>query len=253
MPEDALTGEVFAAGALRRRTRTLLLLALGLLLLTALGELGVLGVIGALLLGGAAELGRAHGLREVPSMLLALGGAMILLPLPSLGLAVLAAASLIGVWLLPMRVQGPRVGGGLVVLLLAPVALLQVRLCQADPWWLLGLFLLLQAHDIPAYLVGRRWGRRRPFPRLSPNKTVLGFVAGGAVMLAAAWLSGASHGPLALLFGAAAGDLTFSLIKRRQARKDFGALLPGHGGLLDRFDNLIFTTPLLVLVGAWGG
>ena len=235
---------------LGQRALTLALLTAALCLLTALGRPGVALVVVGMGLGGALELGRAHGLSGglAAGLLALVGGLLALVSLSPPGLAALAALGLGVIWLLPStRRGGPVVGALLVAALLAPVLLLQLSLTQAEPRWLLVLFGLLQAHDIPAYLVGRRWGRFHPFPRLSPGKTAAGFVA-GAAGLAALWALLEVSWPLwALLLGAAVGDLTFSRLKRRQGLKDFGAVLPGHGGVLDRFDSLIFTTPLLVL------
>ncbi|MDP9347749.1 MAG: phosphatidate cytidylyltransferase, partial [Gemmatimonadota bacterium] len=122
--------------------------------------------------------------------------------------------------------------------------------------------LLTWASDTFAYFVGRAWGRRKLIPRVSPGKTVEGSLGalGGSLVVALgyAWVLG--HFPtyrmtlgeaavLGVLVSVAAqvGDLAESLLKRDTGVKDSGALLPGHGGALDRFDSLFFTLPLAYL------
>jgi CDP-diglyceride synthetase len=113
------------------------------------------------------------------------------------------------------------------------------------------------ATDSFAELSGRLFGRRKLCQRLSPQKTIAGLWGGLAVAVAVSLLLGfllpgvrgarlAAVG-LATAIGAVAGDLAFSAIKRRAGVKDFSGLLPGHGGVLDRFDSLVLAAPAFQL------
>ncbi|MDX1566838.1 MAG: phosphatidate cytidylyltransferase [Longimicrobiales bacterium] len=124
--------------------------------------------------------------------------------------------------------------------------------------------------DSAAYFAGKRWGRNKLVPRISPGKTWEGGLAGllaavvTSVLFALVFLDPdrplGMGVPMAvasgLLIGIAAqlGDLTESVLKREAGVKDSGSLLPGHGGVLDRFDALFFTIPLgylLVTLNSW--
>lgn len=121
------------------------------------------------------------------------------------------------------------------------------------------LFLVIWAGDISAYFVGRSLGRHLLSPRVSPKKTVEGAVAGlaGSLLIAGAfahwfWQT-ADLKTVILLAGLIAiagqiGDLAESAMKRGAGMKDSGSILPGHGGLLDRVDALLFGAPTLWLV-----
>ena len=131
--------------------------------------------------------------------------------------------------------------------------------------WLLTALMIVWATDTGAYFAGRRFGRRKLSPRISPNKTVeglLGGAAGGvAVALAMAPLAGASLGQLPLVAVAAlatvlvsvVGDLFESLLKRHVGAKDSGDLIPGHGGILDRIDGVVAALPVFAVGKAWLG
>ena len=127
-----------------------------------------------------------------------------------------------------------------------------------------GLYLLILAVAVPvltdvgAYCFGKAFGKHRLAPRVSPHKTWEGSLGGTAcavVLLTAAALTAGRFGllrvrlrPLLLyLTGCSVlsqlGDLTFSALKRIAGIKDYGKLLPGHGGILDRFDSLLFAVP----------
>jgi phosphatidate cytidylyltransferase len=121
--------------------------------------------------------------------------------------------------------------------------------------WLLFMLVGTWASDTTAYFVGKRFGRRKLAPSLSPGKTVAGGIGGIAGSLLVAVLFYVSYPFLpvthllimGLLLGVMAqfGDLWESVIKRASNIKDTGKIIPGHGGMLDRFDSMFFTAPLV--------
>ncbi len=124
------------------------------------------------------------------------------------------------------------------------------------PQIVLWLVLLVISADIGAYFVGRRFGRRKLAPRVSPGKTLEGALGGLLMVALLAWVGAVRFGlpPLkAVAFCCGVGifsiigDLTESLFKRAAGLKDSGALLPGHGGLLDRIDSVTAAAPLYAL------
>jgi phosphatidate cytidylyltransferase len=139
---------------------------------------------------------------------------------------------------------------------LGPIAALRVG--PEGLQWVISALVITWANDTCAYFAGRLFGRHKLHPAVSPNKTWEGF-AGGAVgsvagMFIARWVAfpaltatdclvlglvGAVLGPL--------GDLCESLLKRAHGVKDSGTLIPGHGGLLDRVDALLFNAPAVYL------
>ena len=121
--------------------------------------------------------------------------------------------------------------------------------------WLLFLLLLVVAADIGAYFAGRRFGRNKLAPRVSPGKTWEG-VLGGFVAAALRGRRSASGGSMwphrafsrcawSSSWPSIVGDLTESLFKRHAGLKDSGTLLPGHGGVLDRIDSVTAAAPVL--------
>ncbi|MEO7920521.1 MAG: phosphatidate cytidylyltransferase, partial [Thermoanaerobaculia bacterium] len=131
--------------------------------------------------------------------------------------------------------------------------------------WRPILFLLLTVWvgDSAAYYVGRRWGKKKLAPVVSPKKTwaglvgqmiggtVLGLLFGvlmraGLVQILALGVLGAVISGVAVI-----GDLVESTFKRSSGVKDSGGLLPGHGGLLDRLDSLLYAAPVLLLIGSY--
>lgn len=158
-----------------------------------------------------------------------------------------------------------------VVLLAAAWCALQ-QLMTSGLVYLLSVLVVVWVADIAAYFAGRRWGRRKLAPGISPGKTWAG--VGGAVVavLAAAVVFAylapdiqlfstllqqrlplfAAMGILAALVALSiVGDLFESLLKRQVGAKDSGKLLPGHGGVLDRIDALVAVLPVAALLDLW--
>ena len=135
---------------------------------------------------------------------------------------------------------------------------------QAQGFWLLTMVILIPViTDVGAFLLGTRFGKHKLFPIVSPHKTWEGSVGGTAcaviLLAAAAWIL-QRRGCVSVRMSCLTvylltasclsqlGDLTFSAIKRIAGIKDYGTLLPGHGGILDRFDSLVFVIPFTVFV-----
>ena len=161
--------------------------------------------------------------------------------------------------------------------------LVQLRQQWAGGFYLLYLLLIVWAGDIFAYFVGRSMGRHLMAPRISPKKTWEGAAASLVASVAVGWLLFHYAQPLSSamlniglitrrdgLFGleqpsmapiialtvvlniaAQLGDLVESLLKRGAGVKDSGAILPGHGGMLDRIDALLFAAPILWYYASW--
>lgn len=117
-----------------------------------------------------------------------------------------------------------------------------------DKGLILFSFLVLSIFDSFSQITGQLWGRKKLFPEISPKKTVGGLVGGTLVALLSSFLlkdlyAGSTTSALVLAVGviafAFAGDLSASFYKRKFGVKDYSKLIPGHGGLLDRFDSLI--------------
>ncbi len=146
---------------------------------------------------------------------------------------------------------------GVLVIWSAWVAVVTIRAAPVGSHWLLWVFILVWSVDIGAYFVGGRLGRRRLAPNLSPGKTWEGALAGAAlgatVCLGALAVVGRLDWiwvavTLLLIVVSIFGDLLESLLKRASGVKDSGALLPGHGGVLDRIDSALPVLPAFAVI-----
>ncbi len=138
-------------------------------------------------------------------------------------------------------------------------SLLRLRMANMGKWLLLIPFVMAFLSDTGAYLVGVSIGKHKMCPHISPKKSWEGFFGGivtavlGMIVFGAAaqkylgadvrYGYAAMYGALGALAGVF-GDLSMSVIKRQTGIKDYGNLIPGHGGILDRFDSVLITAPL---------
>jgi phosphatidate cytidylyltransferase len=201
---------------------------------------------------------------------LAVAGALVFLPSPAVG-AVLVAG-LFCAFFLSLRDPQPSQGvrsvseallGVVYVGLLTPHLAL-IRTAPDGVGWTLFVFVVAMLGDTAGYAAGRTWGRHKLIPHISPGKTVEGSVGSfvgnlfGAGVMWYWFFPYRSLGEL-LFLGIVAGglaqvgDLCESAIKRAFGAKDSGHLLPGHGGILDRLDSLLFPAAFIYYYGkAWG-
>ena len=231
-------------------------------------QAGLLLVVAA----GAWEWSRLSGIAPAWACAAAAAGSLGLVLLS--GAAGLGGLAWVGVawWLAALaaivRFRGPgtvparpaRALAGWLVLVPAGAALAAVHAGPDGPALAMTLLVVVWAADTGAWFAGRRFGRVRLAPHVSPGKTWEG-VAGGvaaasAAGAAAAWWLGRSWAevlPAAVLASGASvvGDLYESIAKRRAGVKDSGRLLPGHGGVLDRIDGLTAAAPVYAVVMAW--
>lgn len=163
----------------------------------------------------------------------------------------------------------PLLAAGWILIPMLSAISLRAGSLPSPPHWslsfegdaLLLLFLCLWAGDTMAYFVGRSFGKHKLAPTISPSKTWEGAFANFASCAIIGWAFSPALGlpaEFGLACGAAAGvlgqigDLFQSAWKRRHSAKDSGSLLPGHGGMLDRFDSLLLTLPAVnVLAFYW--
>jgi len=166
------------------------------------------------------------------------------------------------IWLLrrwPLGSTVPALATGAIVLLPLWLALVQLR--QAGPLAVLAIMAVVWLADIGAYFSGRRFGKHKLAPAISPGKTWEGAIGGSLLVIVCGLLLASRLPPalagkqllllLVLLLLTAisvVGDLFESLLKRQADLKDSSNVLPGHGGVLDRIDSLTSTLPLVALV-----
>ncbi|PID37563.1 MAG: phosphatidate cytidylyltransferase [Pseudomonadales bacterium] len=150
------------------------------------------------------------------------------------------------------------------IILLTSAMSAMFYLWSQSPWWLMYVFILVWCADSGAYFVGRKFGKKKMAPNVSPNKSMEGLYGGLATGLIAVLLVSfikLKYPPAQLLYflvlsaitivASVFGDLFESMLKRQAGVKDSGTILPGHGGVLDRIDSLLSATPIFAL-GFWG-
>lgn len=160
-----------------------------------------------------------------------------------------------GLW----KQAGVRILSGVLILAAAWLSMLELKSLEFGNAWLLLILLIVWAADIGAYFSGKRWGKVKLAPQVSPGKTREGMY-GGLVAVALttvvfSWWNnlGFNSGVFLLLLGlvvglvSVMGDLFESLLKRHANIKDSGSILPGHGGVLDRIDSVLAAAPFYFL------
>lgn len=172
-------------------------------------------------------------------------------------------------WLLALAwiVFRPAAVSNALAFIAGPVVLLPAWLALdllylRDPQVLLFMLVLVFAADVGAFFAGKRFGRVKLAPAISPGKTWEG-VIGGVLLVAVLSFAGARYfgWPAAVVvpfgmaigLGSVVGDLAVSVFKRASGIKDSGTLFPGHGGLLDRIDSITAAAPLFAIGVHWAG
>jgi phosphatidate cytidylyltransferase len=273
---------------LKQRVVTAVVL-LAVLLGAALAGRLALDAVLALLMGAAAFEWLRLAQHSVPlAIAVAAPFAAGLLALQAMAPQLAAAATpwLVGaavlVWLgvAALVLRAARRGGrlahaastALALLLLAAAWLAAMRFVDGGVVYLLSVLAIVWLADIAAYFAGRRWGRRKLAPAISPGKTWAGVAGAAAAVLLAAWLlarlapavpafttllqqrlglAAAAAVLVGLVAISVVGDLFESLLKRQVQVKDSSHLLPGHGGVLDRIDAAIALLPAAALLDLW--
>ncbi|MDR3606170.1 MAG: phosphatidate cytidylyltransferase [Oligoflexia bacterium] len=145
---------------------------------------------------------------------------------------------------------------GVIYLIMMPTYLTDIHASVSGVKWTMLFFFIVWADDVVAYFVGKRFGRHKLYPLISPKKSIEGAEGGliGGVVITILykllifhelhWL-GAFFIPLIVGIASQVGDLCESFLKRAYGKKDSGSILPGHGGFLDRFDGVVFSLPVM--------
>lgn len=188
------------------------------------------------------------------------------------GLALLGAVYLPGVYAVPLLlapamaglsfVPRNRVIFGVFTVLILAAAFGMVRLrVESGALWLLWLVAIVVTTDVAGYFAGRLIGGPKFWPRVSPKKTWSGTIAGwiGAAIVGFVFVPFCGIGlslvglSIAISMASQMGDMAESAMKRRVGAKDSSTLIPGHGGLLDRFDGMLGGSIFLLLISPWAG
>lgn len=210
-----------------------------------------------------------------PGRWLAAGGGVVLTLLAASGKATVVHGGLVAIFLLfstlyllrfrdlatvARRLAFVFFGFLYVALLLGHLSLL--RLLPFGREWIFLVLLVIMAGDSAAYFTGVSLGRRKLYPAISPNKSIEGAIGGlvgslAGAFLARAWFFEELPASGAVFFGllvgivGQVGDLFESMLKRSFGVKDSGTIIPGHGGILDRLDSLLFAFPLAYYYALW--
>lgn len=215
-------------------------------------------LIAAIYVAGAAALGLASGVAATSGMYAWVVGGVLLLA----GLFWLQSVYWVATYpgsAVRWRSQRYRLLAGALVLWPSWLALVYLRSLEYGVGLFIYIAALVSAADIGAYFAGRKFGKRKLAPRVSPGKSWAGFFGGLASTTLLALLVGAlgvlpTLTPKVLLIATVIaslasvyGDLVESMIKRERGIKDSSGLLPGHGGMLDRIDSVTAAAPVFVL------